>query len=253
MSLTRAHELPHAFSAPDWSEHWGLAVVDPGSATGLVVAYRRSAVSVSVAAAVVTAGDRVVALVADDLVVPRAGYEVRGPGIWADLVCEEPGARWTLGLEAMAVTLDDPRHAVGHGRGDPTPLGWDLDLDDEPGPDLTPATGPGSEGGAYGRGCRVRGEVLVGAGSLEIDGWGRRHHSWGPGAVPLAGRFAWVGVDAAPRHLVGAAVPDASPLAEVWLPGPIRHLMLAWGHGTEAGVGWSIELGERAGEPAPAI
>jgi hypothetical protein len=54
---------------------------------------------------------------------PRRGsLDLRAEGLWLSLVEEEPG-RWTIGLEAFALSVDDPADEVGV----PTPLGLDLE------------------------------------------------------------------------------------------------------------------------------
>lgn len=94
---------------------------------------------------------------------PRPGsMEVRASGLWADAVEEEPGERWTIGLEAFALAVEHPADTVGVR----TPLGFDLEWE-RAGPDadgVTPA--------------RVHGEVLVGVEALEVGApgaWAR----WG--------------------------------------------------------------------------
>ncbi len=63
---------------------------------------------------------------AEDIPAPRHGrFEFRADGIWTELVEEEPG-RWTLGLEAFGLRVDDPEHEIG----DRMAVGYDLDVDD---------------------------------------------------------------------------------------------------------------------------
>jgi hypothetical protein len=249
--LRRADELSHPASAG--SEVWDLAVVDPHHRVAVAVELRVADGRAAYAAAVVTDEAPVVALVADDLVAPRGGLELRGPGIWADQVCEEPGARWTLGLEAFAVALDDPADAVGEARGHPTPLGFDLDLDD-----VAAAAGAGADGadgavdapdgvaavvGGYRRPCRLRGELLVGAGRLELDAWGYRGHVWGGGrgraAEGTAGWWLPAGSGGHARTVGPDQVPDDAPVVgAAWLPGPRRGRVLRWADAAGTGVGW---------------
>jgi len=70
-------------------------------------------------------------------------FDVRGSGLWLSLVDEGDG-RWTVGLEAFALSVDDPDDA----RGDLVPLG--LDLEWEP------------RGG-------VHGELLIGDEHFDLD------------------------------------------------------------------------------------
>lgn len=78
----------------------------------------------------VAAGDAVgpgyVVVRADDIPRPRHGrLEFRADGIWTEMIEEEPG-RWTLGLEAFGLRVDDPAHELG----DRIAVGYDLDVDD---------------------------------------------------------------------------------------------------------------------------
>jgi len=115
---------------------------------------------VRVTAALVRPGRRPVVLDEPEAPVPRPGrLEVRAPGLWVDAVVEEPGRRWTVGLEAFALEVDDPAEAVGVRM----PLGFDLEWE---------ATGPAGDDGVVP--ATVRGEVLVGDEALLLDavgGW----------------------------------------------------------------------------------
>ena len=106
---------------------------------------------------------------------PRgAGLEIRASGLWAEPVCETPFEHWSLGLEAMAVALDDPTEAYGGERGDPVPVGLDLEWEAMAGPLRWP------ERHSYGQPSHVHGDVLVGRERLAITGFGNREHGWGP-------------------------------------------------------------------------
>lgn len=122
-----------------------------------------------------------VVLVRDhEVALPRGGgLEVRGSGLWADLICETPMAHWTFGLEAFGVALDDPRDALGDERGERTPLGFDLEWEAaEPPYEFPQPAGRTHHGHLQHRG-RVHGEVLVGRERHAFDGWGQRDHFWG--------------------------------------------------------------------------
>ena len=76
---------------------------------------------------------------------------------------EERGQRWTIGLEAFALAVDDAQDAVGRR----VPIGFDLEWE-RSGPDIegrTPAA--------------VFGEVLIEADALDLAGVGWWRH-WGP-------------------------------------------------------------------------
>jgi hypothetical protein len=62
----------------------------------------------------------------DDAPVPAAGsIDIRANGLWLSLVDERDG-RWTVGLEAFALAVDDPDDE----RGDLVALGLDLEFDE---------------------------------------------------------------------------------------------------------------------------
>lgn len=78
----------------------------------------------------------------DGLPLPGVGLDVRGPGLWLSLTDEGEG-RWTVGLEAFALGVDDIADVLG----DLVPLGIDAEYD---------------EG-------RLFGELLVGELRMELD------------------------------------------------------------------------------------
>ncbi len=175
-----------------------------------------------------------------DIAGPERGWEVRASGLWAETVCEEPGRRWSYGLEAFALGVDDPAELLGRGFGHRVPLGWELEMeaDDagchETGPDLAPTvTQPGTG----------RGLLLFADRELEIEGPALRRAWTGPAGQPVGDEFqpGPDGVDG-PWAVQGpaGADPDDSLMA-VALPSP-------------SGVWW---VGRTAGgvrtwhEPAP--
>ena len=122
------------------------------------------------------AGTVGVVLDAPGVAPPGAGsLELRASGLWADHVCEEPLRRWTVGLEAFAVAVDDEALLEAD---DPfgvrVPLGADLEWEDRDDAVVLAAGSPG-----YRTACRVTGEVLVGHRAYELDGPGTRSHTWG--------------------------------------------------------------------------
>ncbi|MFP5317448.1 MAG: hypothetical protein ACLGI2_04040 [Acidimicrobiia bacterium] len=154
-----------------------------------------------------------------DVAPPKPGsLEIRAPGLWAEPYCEDPFDHWSVGLEAVAVSLDDPLEAYGKERGEPVPLGLDLGWEAEAGAGVDGMARPAG----YAQACSVHGDVLVGARRLAVDGSGRRWHTWGGRdwwAGPATGEPAGVELDG--RGLVAAAG-DLRPVfhAPVQVPPP---------------------------------
>ena len=192
-----ADERRHTPAAgSDWEESWyfDFLAVD-GSAAGFARLGLRPADGRAWWWTAVTGRDRPLVLVRDhDVDPPRGGsLEIRASGLWAEPVCETPLDHWSLGLEALAVALGDPSDAYTSERGDPVPLGLDLEWEATDGPVPWPVAD--SHEGRYGQACEVHGEVLVGRERLAVAGFGAREHTWGrrdwSGAVTTwaAGRF----------------------------------------------------------------
>ena len=78
-------------------------------------------------AQVVVLDDGVIVVRHDELAPPKRLLEVRGDGLWAELVCEVPGEHWTFGLEAFGVRLDDEDEAAPSDVGERVPVGFDLE------------------------------------------------------------------------------------------------------------------------------
>jgi hypothetical protein len=55
----------------------------------------------------------------------RSGLDVRGDGLWLSVIDEGDG-RWTFGLEAFALAVDDPTDELG----ERVPLGLDVEYDE---------------------------------------------------------------------------------------------------------------------------
>jgi hypothetical protein len=160
-----------------WNESWYFDFLDAGATFG---GYVRIGLVPNLGvcwywACVVGADRPLVAVVDHEVPLPASpSLEVRSDGLWADHNVEEPLARWSLGLEAHGVRLDDPADAYRGARGDPTPLGFDLEWETDGEVFRHP---PGLD--RYEVPCRVHGEVLLGDERIELDGVGQRDHSWG--------------------------------------------------------------------------
>jgi hypothetical protein len=229
---TAADERRHAAGADaSWQESWDLEFF---SAEGDLGGYARLTLPAAgsrawFVAALVGVDRRPVSVVDHDVVPPRRDeLEVRSSGLWVDLQCLVPGDHVTLGLECFGVQLDDPADALLDGRGAVVPLGFDLEWDTAS--PARPALDAG-RGTGYDLACRVHGEVLVAEERHQLDGWGRRAHTWGPvrardWPATVAGRRrdgAWVhGSEPEAAVAPGAVcwapvpVPDGDEITAVW-------------------------------------
>lgn len=115
-----------------------------------------------------------VTVIEHDVALPAGrSREIRAEGLWADYTVETPLDHVTVGLEAFAVSVDDPAETYGDLRGERVPFGLDLEWETDGGTYAYPGVT------RYEIPCRVHGEVLIGPDRIEVDGWGQRDHSWG--------------------------------------------------------------------------
>ena len=137
-----------------WRWSWGEDADGEAGHLGLVLP---AVGPVRVTASLARPGHDLVVLDDPDVPRPRTGREVRASGLWADAIEEEPGQRWTIGLEAFALAVDHPDDTVGIR----VPLGFDLEWE---------RTGPDADGRTP---AHVYGEVLVEDAELAVDtsGW----------------------------------------------------------------------------------
>lgn len=123
-------------------------------------------------------GSSPVVLAEDDLVVPTDRWELRGSGIWIDHVCEAPLDRWSFGLEAFALALDDPEQLIRDGVGDRVPIGWELEFDATEAATWEPHR---VEAVGYRQPGAVEGVLLDSDGEHPFTGSAVRRHWWGAG------------------------------------------------------------------------
>lgn len=158
-----------------WGESWYLDFFDPAAGVGGYVRlglYPNQGVAWYWACLV--GPDRPLVIVIDhDIAVPAKTLEIRTEGLWADCTVETPLDHVSVGLEAFAISVDDPTEVYGDLRGDRVPFGVDLEWETDG--SLYPYPGVSR----YEVPCRVHGEVLLASETLAIDGWGQRDHSWG--------------------------------------------------------------------------
>ncbi|MDQ6797239.1 MAG: hypothetical protein M3011_04300 [Actinomycetota bacterium] len=159
----------------DWEESWSFDFVSGnGSFGGFVrLALHPAQQRAWYWAYLARRGAPVVVVRDHDVDAPRGReLEIRGDGLWAQVICETPFEHWSAGLEAFAVAIDDPARAWGDERGDPTALGLDLEWEMR-----APATTLAEPG--YVQPATVHGDVLLGAERLAVDGTGWYTHAWG--------------------------------------------------------------------------
>ena len=160
---------------PLWGESWYFDFMTPDGTLGgwvrlglypnLGVAWYH--------AFLVGAGRPTVAVIDQDVPLPRTTLEIRTHGLWADHICETAVDHWTVANEAHAIAVDDPADLYGKAHGTQTPLAidleWETDGEPYPYPGVTRYEIP----------CTVHGEILVGDETIDFDGHGQRDHSWG--------------------------------------------------------------------------
>jgi hypothetical protein len=221
MSFAPTDELAHAAEAdPWWEETWLFELVAED-----VAAFTRLAVLPNQGrawywASLFRPGRPELHLLELDLRAP-AGLDVRGEGIWASHVCEEPFEQWTVANEAYAVAVEEQGRG-GNGaesahpplnvlRGSSEPFAFDLEWY---------AAGPASpleEVAGYVQPGEVNAVIELRGGPLHAEAASTRAHWWGRppagGAPPLgSSRFGThvvvdgsSGRQAIHRALVGAS------------------------------------------------
>ena len=258
-----------------WEESWHFDFVAlDGSLGGFVRVTLRPGDGVAWYWAYLAGPRRPVVVVRDHELDPPPGrtLELRGPGLWAQVICETPLDHWSAGLEASGVALDDPAEGLQGERGDPISLGLDLEWE--------AAGAPAVEGTGYSQPAITHGEILLGSQRLALDGTGWWSHRWG---VPpwradgwwwaggtfgdgkaVAAHSASAAAEAPPLTLSRTDAAPASPAtlagggAEVvltpaaWalvpLPGGrgLARSLCAWSEGDDRGWGWCEWLQTRA-------
>lgn len=180
MEVTARDERGHASVAADGIESWTFEFVTADATLAGWVRYTTvSGTHAWYEAAIVGPHRPLLAVIDHDVPLRSSPMEVRTHGLWADHVCETPLDHWTLGLEAFAVSLDDPEDLTVDARGDLVPLGLDLEWETE-----GPITAIGTMTPGYHLPCRVTGEILLGTAAIDLDAVGWRDHRWGPTGWP---------------------------------------------------------------------
>lgn len=250
-----------------WAESWYFDLVDVEAGSGgyvwltLYPALDRA----TYRAWYLRGAEPPVVVVEDEVELPGSptSLQVRAPALWADHNCEEPIARWSLGLETFGLLLDDPRDAWGDAggevRGRQIPFGFELEWEQSGAAAATRApeafASPPTSSEGLSVPCEVHGEVLVGSDELEVTATGHRWHCWGtPARRDAGGLWAACRLDdgtrlelagAPPRGRLRAWAPDGGPdrgpdetTVELGLAGSPSHLdvELNWSHATVSGL-----------------
>lgn len=179
MTVTARDDHAHDPGPGDAQEHWHVELV---TESGLALFARLTcwpSAGVAWWWTAVVAPDIVgpVLVRAPELALPRTGaLDVRGEGVWAELVCETPLEHWSIGLEAFGVRLDDPLDALRDEWGERIAVGLDLEWEAAGEPVPTHAEAPHA---GYAQVGSVHGDVLLGRTTIAIDARGVRVHEWG--------------------------------------------------------------------------
>jgi hypothetical protein len=211
-------------------EHWTLAFAMPDGDVAGVVRFGLWPTTLWCWIHIVTA-DGLVVVRDHELPRPAPGRLLaRGEGIWCELIPEVPDEHWAANAEAFGVRLDSPLDALHGEIGHRIPVGFELDW--EVGAARQAVAGGSAHAGT------VRGEVLLGAEVLDVDGAGPfvhrvREHEWNAtpesevllcdaaSATPLLGSDSvTVAVDGPDVVGVDGAV-RADPIAQA--PVPLDH------------------------------
>lgn len=219
MEITASHERWQEWPGPEaatepWFEGHRLEIVANDLNRSVMVEMRRypGAGSSTVRIALLEGGELPIGVIDTELPPPKPAntWEVRGSGIWCEMVCETPLTHWSYGLEAFALAVDGPRDLIDQGIGHRVPLGWELDFE---------ATGPATwlSGACYIQVGDGHGLMLSADGESELEGRARRWHWWGQDE-PFLG-------DVSIERLTEL------PVGEIWLSDPVERLSL-----TEAGL-----------------
>jgi hypothetical protein len=172
-----ADERRHAPGAErGWEESWDFDfVAGDGELAGFVRLALRPHDRVAWYWAYLAGRNRDLVVVRDhEVELPKGqALEIRGTGLWAQVICETPLEHWSMGLEASGVAVDDPTDCWRGEWGQPVPLGLDLEWE------ATATAAASDEPEGYRQPSAVHGEVLLGSSVLDVDGLGWRGHTWG--------------------------------------------------------------------------
>jgi hypothetical protein len=177
-------------------EEWVFTCWTPDASVGAISGHRLLGSRAWYWTALVRAGAPLLHAAEWDVVLRADPMIVKADSLWAEHVCDEPFAQWSVGNETYAVELDDPEDALGRAYGDRRPIAFDLEWY---------ATGPPRPWPAgYEQSGVVHGRVDLGTGpgalaEIELaEVPARRWHRWGDrlGPVELEDAYAHTGLRA---------------------------------------------------------
>ncbi len=180
MPLDARDDRPHApptDPSPEWVETWGFQFTHD-TISGLMRLTRLPARGVCSCWTTLRGPDVGLVIVRDDEVpLPRRDdvLEVRGDGLWLELVCETAFEHWGLGLEAFGLRVDTPADDVG----DRLPVGLDLEWETDGSPVGARSTTEYTQSGI------IHGEVLIADDRIPYEAQATRDHSWGTITLPV--------------------------------------------------------------------
>ena len=164
-------------SSPEWAETWGFHLSD-GTISGLVRLTRLPALGVCWCWTTLRGPEVGLVIVRDDEVtLPRRDdvLEVRGDGLWLELVCETPFEHWGIGMEAFGLRVDTPLDDVG----ERLPVGLDLEWETDGSPVDEQSAQHHTQHGT------IHGELLIADARIPYEAPASRDHSWGEIALPV--------------------------------------------------------------------
>lgn len=104
-----------------------------------------------------------------------SGLDTKNDSLSAEIVCEKPMERWSIGMEAAGVELAKAADAYTGEKGVKLPVGLELTWEA-----MTPPFWyPERVTHHYQHAGRVAGRITIGDKTLEYNGMGERDHSWG--------------------------------------------------------------------------
>lgn len=251
-------ESPHRPGPePLWGESWYLDFFDPGAGMG---GYVRLGLYPNLGVAwywaCVVGPDRPLVTVIDHEVKPPArGLELRTEGLWSSYTVETPYDHVSVGVEAFAIETTEPSDVYGGLRGDRVPFGVDLEWET----DGRVYAYPGVT--RYEVPCRVHGEVQLAEGTIQVDGFGQRDHSWGvrdwwsfdwswtAGRLDDGTAFHGTSVDAGDVHLYGTGYVQPGDGADADEVDDVERNEVLGDHGLPTSARWRVGDLDLAIEP----